>query len=180
VGVPVAEPAKDVEDQDAILHGPAEVAKGVRHALHPTAELADGEVTLDEGAEARVEAQSPSLGVAQELSLKGKPRPSRVWGGAHKVVEVQRDRPQDLGEDDAVETKPRRSLGGDRFVDEDVVVEGVAAESEQHQIPPAGEGGRLRLEDDRNEETNVLDPPGLVVQLSHERVGRVMPEDGSV
>jgi hypothetical protein len=40
-----------------------------------------------------------------------------------------------------------------------VVVEGLAAESEKHQIPPAGVGGRLRLEDDRNKEVNVLDPP---------------------
>jgi hypothetical protein len=102
VGIPVAEPAKDVEDQDTILHGPAEVAKRVRHGLHPTTELADGEVTLDEGAETRVETQSPGLGVAQKLALKGKPRPTRVRGGADKVVEVQRDRPQDPGEDDAV------------------------------------------------------------------------------
>jgi hypothetical protein len=130
--------------------------------------------------EARVETQSPGLSVAQELSLKGKSCPARVRGVADEVVEVQGDRPQDPGEDDAVETEPRRSLDGDRDVNKDVVVEGVAAESEKHQIPPAGVGGRLRLEDDRNEEANVLDPPGLVVQLSHERVGRVVPEDGGV
>jgi hypothetical protein len=90
-------------------------------------------------------------------------------------VEVQRDRPQDPGEDDAVETKPRRRLDGDRGVNKDVVVEGVAAKSEKNQIPPAGVGGRLRLEDDRDEEANVLDPPGLVVKLSHERVSRIVP-----
>jgi hypothetical protein len=59
-----------------------------------------------------------------------------------------------------------------------VVVEGVAAKGEKHKVPPAGVGGRLRLEDDRNEETNVLDPPGLVVKLSHERVSRIVPEGG--
>jgi hypothetical protein len=180
VGVAVAEPPEDVEDQDAILHGPPKVPQGVRHALHPTAELADGEVTLDEGPETRVEAQSPGLRVAQELALKGEPSPARVRRGADEVVEVQRDRPQDPGEDDAVQTKPRRGLDGDRNVNEDVVIEGVAAKSEKHQIPPAGVGGRLRLEDDRDEEADVLDPPGLVVKLSHERVGRVVPEDGSV
>jgi hypothetical protein len=68
-------------------------------------------------------------------------------------------RPQDPGEDDAVETEPRRGLDGDRGVDEDVVVEGVATKGEKHQIPPAGVGGLLRLEDDRDEEANVLDPP---------------------
>jgi hypothetical protein len=157
MGVAVTEPTKDVEDQDAILHGPAEVAKGVRHALHLTTELANGEVTLDEGAEAGVESQSLGLSIAQELPLKGKPRPARVRRVADEVVEVQRDRPQDPGEDDAVETDPRRRL--DRGVNKDVVVEGVAAKSEKHQIPPAGVGGRLRLEDDRNEEANVLNPP---------------------
>jgi hypothetical protein len=41
-------------------------------------------------------------------------------------------RPQDPGEDDAVETEPRRGLDGDRGVDEDVVVEGVAVKGEKH------------------------------------------------
>jgi hypothetical protein len=40
-----------------------------------------------------------------------------------------------------------------------VVIEGVAAESEEDQVPPTGIGGRLGLEDDRNEEADVLDPP---------------------
>jgi hypothetical protein len=132
VGVAVTEPVEDVEDQDVILHGPGEVAKGVCHALHPTTELANGEVTLDEGAETRVETQSPGLGVAQELSLKGKPRSACVRGVADEVVEVQGDRPQDLGEDNAVETDLGRCLNGDRGVNKDVVVKGVAAESEKH------------------------------------------------
>ena len=55
VSVAVAEPAEDVEDDDAILHGPAEIAERVRHALHSAAELAGREVPLDEGSEACVE-----------------------------------------------------------------------------------------------------------------------------
>jgi hypothetical protein len=106
MGVTVTEPAEDVEDQDAILHGPAEVSKGVHHALHPTTELANGEVTLDESAEAGVETQSLGLSIAQELSLKGKPRLTRVRRVADEVVEVQGDRFQDPGEDDAVEMEP--------------------------------------------------------------------------
>jgi hypothetical protein len=106
VGVAVTEPAEDVEDQDAVLHRPAEVAKGVGHALHPAAELANREVTLDKGAETRIETQIPGLGIAQELSLKGKPCPMSVRRVADEVVEVQGDRSEDPGEDDAVETKP--------------------------------------------------------------------------
>jgi hypothetical protein len=55
VGVAVTESAEDVEDQDAVLHGPAKVAEGVRHCLHLAAELSNSKVTLHEGAETRIE-----------------------------------------------------------------------------------------------------------------------------
>ena len=91
-------------------------------------------------------------------------------------MEVEGDHPEDLGEDDVVEAQPRGGLDRDRNVGEDVVVEGIAAERED-QVPPPGVGRRLRLEDNRDQETDVLDTPGLVVELRHERVGRIMPED---
>jgi len=55
VSVAIAEPAKDVEDQDTVLHGPAKVAERVCHPLHLAAELANGEVTLDERPKACIE-----------------------------------------------------------------------------------------------------------------------------
>ena len=55
VSVAIVEPAEDVEDQDTVLHGPAKVVERVRHAHHLVAELADGEVALDERPEARIE-----------------------------------------------------------------------------------------------------------------------------
>ena len=64
MSVAIAEPTEDVEDQDTVLHEPAKVAEGVHHALHLATELADGEVALDERPEARIETQSPGLGVA--------------------------------------------------------------------------------------------------------------------
>ena len=67
---------------------------------------------------------------------------------ADKVVEVKGDRPKDPGQDDVVESQPHGGMDCDRGVDEDVVVEGVVVEGEEDQIPPAGVGGRLRLEDD--------------------------------
>jgi len=60
-----------------------------------------------------------------------------------------------------------------------VVVEGVAAEGEEDQVPPASVGGRLGIEDDRNEEADVLDAPSLVVELHHVGVGRIVPDDRS-
>jgi hypothetical protein len=97
---------ENVEDQDTVLHGLAEVAKRVRHALHLAAELADGEVALDEGAEARVEPQSLGFGVAHELTLECQPGPASAQSVADVVMEVQGNRPQNLGEDDAVEAQP--------------------------------------------------------------------------
>jgi hypothetical protein len=106
VGVAVTESAEDVEDEDAILHEPAQVAEGVSHGLHLPAELADGQVPLDKGVEARVEAQSPSLGIAQKLALKRQLGLASIRRVANEVMEVEGDRPNDLGEDDAVKTQP--------------------------------------------------------------------------
>ena len=94
-------------------------------------------------------------------------------------MEVEGDRPEDPGEDDVVETQPHGGLDRDRGVEEDVVVEGVAAKGEEDQVPPAGVGGQLGLDDDRDE-ADVLDTPGLVVELSHERIGRIVPDDRGV
>ena len=107
VGIAVNEPAEDVEDQDAVLHGPAKVAKRVCHALHPAAELANREVTLDEGAEARIETQSPGFDIAQKLALERKLGSTGVRRVADEVVEVQGDRPEYPGEHDVVKAQPR-------------------------------------------------------------------------
>jgi hypothetical protein len=40
-----------------------------------------------------------------------------------------------------------------------VVVKGVAAEDEEDQVPPTGVGGRLQLENHRDKQADVLDPP---------------------
>ena len=60
-----------------------------------------------------------------------------------------------------------------------MVVEGVAAEGEEDQVPPASVGERLGLEDDQDEEAYVLDAPCLLVELHHVEVGRIMPDDRS-
>jgi hypothetical protein len=159
VGVAVAEPAEDIEDEDAILHGPAKITEGVCHGLHLAAELANSEVTLDEGPETRIEPKSPGLGIAQKLALEGQPGLASIRRVADEVVEVEGDRPDDPREDDAVKAQPRGGLSRDRGIDEDVVVKGVAAEGEEDQVPPTGVGGRLRLENHRDEQTDVLDPP---------------------
>ena len=73
--------------------------------------------------------------------------------------------------------RSHEGVGTAHGVEEDVVVEGVAAEGEEDQVPPASVGGRLGLEDARDEVADVLDAPGLVVELRHEGVGRIVPDD---
>lgn len=86
-----------------------------------------------------------------------------VGGAADEVVEVEGDGSQDPRQDDAVEAKPRSCPSRREGVGEDMVVEGVAAENEQHHVPPAGVGGRLRVEDDWDQALDVLNAPGLVM-----------------
>jgi hypothetical protein len=80
--------------------------------------------------EGRVKAESPGLGVAQELALDGQPSSPSVRKAPEEAVEVDGDRPHDPGEHDAVEAHPhgnRRQTGG---VAEDVVIQGIAAKGE--------------------------------------------------
>jgi hypothetical protein len=151
VGVAVIEPVEDVEDQNAVLHGPAKVTEGVRHCLHLVAELSNSKVTLHEGAETRIEPQSPGLGIAQKLALERQPCLASVSRVADEVMEVEGDHLDDPGEHDAIKAQPRGGLGRDRGIDEDVVIEGVATEGEEDQVPPTGISGRLGLEDDWDE-----------------------------
>ena len=72
-----AQASHDIEHQDLIGHRTPEVVKSISHALHPPAELTDGEVPLLEGAEAGVELESAKLGVAEELPLERQPGLSR-------------------------------------------------------------------------------------------------------
>jgi len=72
-----AETPQDIEHQDPVGHRAPEVVKSIGHALHPPAELTDGEVPLLEGAEGGVEVESAELGIAEELPLERQPGLSR-------------------------------------------------------------------------------------------------------
>jgi hypothetical protein len=138
VGVAIAEAPEDVEDEHAVLHGAAQIAKGVRHGLHLAAVLTDAEVPLDEGAESCVEAESPGLGVTQELAFDGKPSSPSVRKVPEEAVEVDGDRPHDPGEHDVVMAHPRGSRRHAGGVAEDVVIQGVAAKGEEYRAMANG------------------------------------------
>ena len=151
VAVAVVETRQDIEYQDSVLHRPAEVVKSIGHALHPPAVLADREVPLREVAEGRIELESAGLGVAEELTLERQPNLTRgATVGPDDVLEVEGEGPEDPGQGDAVETLPRRGLSRDRHVKEDVVIQGVALEGEEDQVPQSSVGRRRGVEDDRD------------------------------
>ena len=61
----------------------------------------------------------------------------------------------------------------DRRVEEDVVVECVAAEGEEDLVPLAPVEGGRRVEEDGNQGLDVLDAGGLKVELGDHGIGRV-------
>ena len=73
----LSETPQDIEHQDPVGHRAPEVVKSIGHALHPSAELPNGEVPLLEGAEGGVELEGAELGVAEELPLERHPGLSR-------------------------------------------------------------------------------------------------------
>lgn len=73
------EATEDVEHEDSVTDGVAEVVKGIRETLHPPTVLPHRQVALLKGAEGGVEAKGPGLGIAQELPLESNPG---LTGGA--------------------------------------------------------------------------------------------------
>jgi hypothetical protein len=144
----------------------AEVAKPISRALHLSAVIAHGQVTLLERVKLGVELEGACLSIPEKLSLEGKPHHAHGGiGSLHDVLEIQGDGPRDPGHDDAVAASPRRVASTGRSVGEDVTVEGVAAKNEEKLIPPSSVGGGVGVEDDGDQGLDVLDPGGLKVEV---------------
>jgi hypothetical protein len=74
VAITRAEATQKVQHQGPISDRLAEVAEGVRHALHLAAVLSHGEVPLREQVELGVEVERPRVPVLEELVLESEPR----------------------------------------------------------------------------------------------------------
>ena len=180
MAVAIVETPQDIENHNLVLHRPAEVVKSINHALHPPAVLADKEVPLLEGAEARIELESAGLGVAEKLALEREPDLTccATVGPANDIQEVEGEGTEDPRQDDAVDMLPCQGLSRDWDVEEDVVVQGVASESEKDQVPPSPIGGRRGVEDDRDQGLNVLDTSSLEVELGDHQIALSRPGGG--
>jgi hypothetical protein len=69
----LVQPLKDVEDEDPVFNGCAEVSQTVGHGLELAAVLIDREVTLNKSMKASIKVKSVLLTVTEKLVLDGKP-----------------------------------------------------------------------------------------------------------
>ena len=112
-----------------------------------------------------VEVQDPCLPVAEKLGLEGKPGGTgsgvALHGGVGKVVG---DCAEDPGLDDAIHARPVR-IGGDRLVEEDVLLKGELPNGEEELVAPAGVVAGGDVEDDGDQTPDVLDSHSLHVEV---------------
>jgi hypothetical protein len=92
------------------------------------------------------------------------------------VQEVNGDGVEDPGDDDEVHAGPG-SVGEERRVTEDMVLQGEAVEDEEHVATPLRVVGHLEVQNDRNKIPDVLDGGGLAVGASD---GRSLGDEGVV
>ena len=68
------EAADDVEDESAVGNGLTKITEGIGHPFELATVVGDGEISLAEVAKLRVEEESSSLPVPEELGFYGEPR----------------------------------------------------------------------------------------------------------
>jgi hypothetical protein len=147
----LVETPQDVQHKRAVLNGFTKVGESVDHALHLAAVLVDGEGAFGEVAELGVEEHGARLAIVEELLFQTEPRsPSGdTVALVDDVREVGGDGVEDPGDDDEVHAGPG-SVGEERRVTEDMVLQGEAAEDEEHVAAPLRVVGRLEVQNDRN------------------------------
>jgi hypothetical protein len=106
------QPPKDVEDEDPVFNGCAEVSQTVSNGLELAAVLIDREVTLNKSMKGSIKVKSTLLTVTEKLVLDGEPEVARrATAFPDHLVKIRRDGVDDLVEDDAVHPNPPRIIG---------------------------------------------------------------------
>jgi hypothetical protein len=117
--------AKDVEDEDLVFNGCAEVSQIVGHGLELAVVLIDREVTLNKSMKGSIKVKSTLLTVTEKLVLDGELEVARrATAFPDHLVKIRRDGVADPVEDDAVHPNPPWIIG--RSVVRDVLDQGVA------------------------------------------------------
>jgi hypothetical protein len=108
----LVQPPKDVEDEDPVINGCAEVSQIVGHGLELTTVLIDREVTLNKSMKDSIKVKNMMLTVTEKLILDGEPEVARrATTFLDHLVKIRRDGGADPVEDDAVHPNPPRISG---------------------------------------------------------------------
>jgi hypothetical protein len=147
---------KNVEDEDSVFDGWAEVAKTVGHGLELAVVLRHREVTLNKVAKGNIKMKSMLLTVAEKLVLDGEPQVTRRAAAfPDHLVKLRRDGIADPVEDDTIHPYPPRIIR--RSILLDVLDEDVAFKSLPHEVTPAGVVGGGGVEDDVHQLADIED-----------------------
>jgi hypothetical protein len=119
------QPPKDVDDENPVFNGCAEVNQTVGHGLELVAVLIDREVTLNKSMKGSIKVKSTLLTVNEKLVLDGEPEVAcRATVFPDHLVKIRRDGVVDPVEDDAVHLNPSQIIG--RSVVRHMLDQGVA------------------------------------------------------
>jgi hypothetical protein len=108
----LVQPPKDVEDEDPVVNGCAEVSQTIGHGLKLATVHIDQEATLNKCAKSSIKVKSTVLTVTEKLVLDGEPKVARhATAFPDHLVKIRRDGVADPVEDDAVHPNPPRISG---------------------------------------------------------------------
>jgi hypothetical protein len=83
-------PLKDVEDEDLVINGCAEVSQTIGHGLKLTTVFIDREVTLNKSTKDNINVKSMMLTVTKKLILNGEPEVAcRVTAFPDHLVKIR-------------------------------------------------------------------------------------------
>jgi hypothetical protein len=103
----LVQPPKDVEDEDPVFNGCAEVRQTVSHGLELAVVLIDREVTLNKSTKGSTKVKSMLLTVTEKLVLDGEPEVARrAPAFPDHLVKIHQDGVVDPVEDDAIHLNP--------------------------------------------------------------------------
>jgi hypothetical protein len=121
----LVQPPKDVEDEDPVFNGCAEVSQTVGHGIELAAVLIERDVTLNKSIKDSIKVKSMLLTVTEKLVLDGEPEVARrATVFLDHLVKIHRDGVTDPIEDDVVHLNLPRISG--RSVIRDVLEQRVA------------------------------------------------------
>jgi hypothetical protein len=121
----LVQPLKDIEDEDPVFNGCAEVSQTIGHGLELLVILIDWEVTLNKSTKDSIKVKGTLLTVIEKLVLDGEPEVARrATAFSDHLVKIHRDGVADPVEDDTVYLNLPRISGWS--VVRDVLEKGVA------------------------------------------------------